>query len=97
MTGKGEGHPCCRLHLSYEGVGGVGGKTGYLLLHSYWIAFDGVGVWIKLKLVRQHREEGVVGAPPIAGYIQGVRGIGGRTGYLLLHVGTGWADILECI
>ncbi|KAJ7344073.1 hypothetical protein DFH08DRAFT_810604 [Mycena albidolilacea] len=39
----------------------------------------------------------VQGAPPVAGYIQGVGGVGGRTGYLLLPVGTGWADILECI
>ncbi|KAJ7745388.1 hypothetical protein B0H14DRAFT_2637149 [Mycena olivaceomarginata] len=28
MTGKREGHPCCGLHVSDEGVGGVGGKTG---------------------------------------------------------------------
>ncbi|KAJ7796814.1 hypothetical protein B0H14DRAFT_2619561 [Mycena olivaceomarginata] len=33
----------------------------------------------------------VQGAPPVAGYIQGVGGVGGRTGYLLLPVGTGWA------
>ncbi|KAJ7844114.1 hypothetical protein B0H14DRAFT_2585365 [Mycena olivaceomarginata] len=59
MTGKREGHPCCGLHVSDEGVGGVGGKTGYLLLHSYWIAFDRAGVWIKLTLVKQYREEGV--------------------------------------
>ncbi|KAJ7766917.1 hypothetical protein B0H14DRAFT_2633170 [Mycena olivaceomarginata] len=28
MTGKREGHPCCGLHVSDEGVGGGGGKTG---------------------------------------------------------------------
>ncbi|KAJ7828284.1 hypothetical protein B0H14DRAFT_2594778 [Mycena olivaceomarginata] len=50
MTGKREGHPCCGLHMSDEGVGGAGGKTGYPLLHSYWIAFDRVGVWINLTL-----------------------------------------------
>ncbi|KAJ7741906.1 hypothetical protein B0H14DRAFT_2637751 [Mycena olivaceomarginata] len=58
MTGKREGHPCCGLHMSDEGVGGARGKTGYPLLHSYWIAFDRVGVWIKLTLVKQHRERG---------------------------------------
>ncbi|KAJ7793249.1 hypothetical protein B0H14DRAFT_2623073 [Mycena olivaceomarginata] len=58
MTGKREGHPCCGLHMSDEGVGGARGKTGYPLLHSYWIVFDRVGVWIKLTLVKQHREEG---------------------------------------
>ncbi|KAJ7336721.1 hypothetical protein DFH08DRAFT_813045 [Mycena albidolilacea] len=61
VTGKREGHPCCGLHLSDEGVGGVGGKRGYLLLHSYWIAFHRVGVWIKSTLVNQHREEGGAG------------------------------------
>ncbi|KAJ7857824.1 hypothetical protein B0H14DRAFT_2578185 [Mycena olivaceomarginata] len=61
MTGKREGHPCCGLHMSDEGVGGAGGKTGYPLLHSYWIVFDRVGVWIKLTLVKQHREEGGAG------------------------------------
>ncbi|KAJ7734313.1 hypothetical protein B0H14DRAFT_2639451 [Mycena olivaceomarginata] len=44
MTGKREGHPCCGLHMSDEGVGGARGKTGYPLLHSYWIVFDRVGV-----------------------------------------------------
>ncbi|KAJ7300896.1 hypothetical protein DFH08DRAFT_828007 [Mycena albidolilacea] len=86
MTGKREGHPRCGLHVSDEGVGGVGGKTGYLLLHSYWIAFDRVGVWIKLTLVKQRREEGGAGTPPVAGHIQGVGGVGGRTGYLLLPI-----------
>ncbi|KAJ7763502.1 hypothetical protein B0H14DRAFT_2633740 [Mycena olivaceomarginata] len=75
----------------------------------YWSAFETDRVWGKLTLAKHDRKEGgapllwatwkreVQGAPPVAGYIQGVGGVGGRTGYLLLPVGTGWADILECI
>jgi hypothetical protein len=66
-------HPCRRPHLSYEGVGGVGGRTGYLLLHSYWTAFDRHGVWIKLTLAKQYRKEGGAGGAPLSQATSGLQ------------------------
>ncbi|KAJ7853801.1 hypothetical protein B0H14DRAFT_2580195 [Mycena olivaceomarginata] len=85
MTGKREGHPCCGLHMSDEGVEGARGKTGYPLLHSYWIAFDRVGVWIKLTLVKQHREEGGAGGSSCCRLHSGNR-LGRYTGVHLMEM-----------
>ncbi|KAJ7808753.1 hypothetical protein B0H14DRAFT_2608645 [Mycena olivaceomarginata] len=85
MTGKREGHPCCVLHMNDEGVGGAGGKTGYPLLHSYWIAFDRVGVWIKLTLVKQHREKGGAGGSSCCRLHSGNR-LGRYTGVHLMEM-----------
>jgi hypothetical protein len=61
-----------KINLCNEGVGGVGGRSGYLLLHVEvgWEDSNWSGAaCIKLMLAKQYRKEGGTGGTRVEGYI----------------------------